>query len=92
MIDGSYTYSNKALKTLFLGKKVSPFLDFSIEGLKNSDAAAAQAAGRIEKILDRYMELPELTEALIARSFLPEKYKRSYFRILKERLARFSRE
>ena len=46
---------------------------------------------RIEKILDRYMRLPELTETLVSRSFLPEKYKRMYLRIVKERLARFSR-
>ncbi|MBP3256671.1 MAG: HipA domain-containing protein [Bacteroidales bacterium] len=46
---------------------------------------------RIEKILHRYAGLPELTETLVTRSFLPEKYKRMYLRIVKERLARFSR-
>ena len=39
-------YSPRVLKTLFFGKQVSPYLDFSIKGLKQSDAAAA-AVGRI---------------------------------------------
>ena len=47
---------------------------------------------RVEKILDRYAGLPELSGYLIARSFLPEKYKRMYLRIVKERLARFARQ
>lgn len=32
-------YSPRVLKTLFFGKQVSPYLDFSIKGLKKSDAA-----------------------------------------------------
>ena len=32
-------YSPRFLKTLFFGKQVSPYLDFSIKGLKKSDAA-----------------------------------------------------
>lgn len=32
-------YSPRILKTLFFGKQVSPYLDFSIKGLKKSDAA-----------------------------------------------------
>jgi len=46
LAEGLSSYSPKALKTLFSGKKVSPFLDFSIEGLKKSEAAVL-AAGRI---------------------------------------------
>ena len=34
-------YSPRVLKTLFFGKQVSPYLDFSIKGLKKSDEAAA---------------------------------------------------
>lgn len=34
-------YSTRVLKTLFFGAKVSPYLDFSIKGLKNSDEAIA---------------------------------------------------
>ena len=45
MMEPFSTYSPKVIRTLFSGKKVSPFLDFSIEGLKKSDAA--QAAGRL---------------------------------------------
>ena len=46
---------------------------------------------RIEKLLDRYLAMPVLTEGLVSRSFLPEKYRRMYLRIVKERLARFAR-
>ena len=46
---------------------------------------------RIEKLLDRYSGLPDLTGSLVARSFLPEKYRRMYLRIVKERLSRFTR-
>lgn len=45
MMEAFSTYSPKVIRTLFSGKRVSPFLDFSIEGLKKSDAA--QAAGRL---------------------------------------------
>ena len=34
-------YSPRVLKTLFFGKQVSPYLDFSIKGLKKSGEAAA---------------------------------------------------
>ena len=37
LADGYSSYSPKALKSLFFGKKVSPMLDFSISGLKKSD-------------------------------------------------------
>lgn len=35
------SYSPRVLKTLFFGKQVSPYLDFSIKGLKQSDAVAS---------------------------------------------------
>ena len=46
---------------------------------------------RIKRILDRYMQIPEETEALVARSFLNEKMKRTYLRIVRERISRFVR-
>lgn len=46
---------------------------------------------RIARILDRYMILPEMTSALINRSFLNDKGKRHYLRTVKERIARFAR-
>ena len=44
---------------------------------------------RIDKILDKYMSLPESAQALISSSFLNEKMKRSYLRIVLERIHRF---
>ena len=46
---------------------------------------------RMSKILDTYMLLPESAVALVGRSFLNEKMKRYYLRIVKERIARFVR-
>lgn len=47
---------------------------------------------RISRILDRYMALPELTKTLTLRSFLNDKMKRNYLRIVNERIARFKRQ
>ncbi len=46
---------------------------------------------RINRILDRYMQLPEAAEVLVGRSFLNDKMKRYYLRIVRERIARFTR-
>lgn len=46
---------------------------------------------RVDRILDRYMSLPEQTKTLTAHSFLNEKMKRTYLRIVSERIARFNR-
>ena len=46
---------------------------------------------RVKKILDRYMHLPDATRYLISHSFLSDKMKRSYLRIVTERTARFTR-
>ena len=46
---------------------------------------------RISAILDAYKELPEEAELLIGHSFLNDKMKRTYKRIVKERIARFNR-
>lgn len=46
---------------------------------------------RIFRILDRYMLLPRGTSDLLARSFLSDKAKRHYLRIVKERISRFVR-
>ena len=46
---------------------------------------------RANRILDKYMRLPESAIALVGRSFLNDKMKRYYLRIVKERIERFSR-
>lgn len=46
---------------------------------------------RAAKLLDRYMAVPEETVTLLHGSLLPEKLQRHYLRIVKERVARFSR-
>lgn len=47
---------------------------------------------RMDKILDKYMSLPNGAINLIAQSYLPEKAKRNYTRIVKERITRFTRD
>ncbi len=47
---------------------------------------------RMDKILNKYTSLPEGALNLIAQSFLPEKAKRNYTRIVNERISRFNRE
>ena len=47
---------------------------------------------RIKKILDKYADIPPKALDLLRESFLPEKLKRSYLRIVKERTARFNRD
>ncbi len=49
-------------------------------------------ASRMDRILNKYMQLPELAIALVGRSFLNTTMKRYYLRIVKERVARFVRE
>lgn len=46
---------------------------------------------RVGKILDKYMQLPEAASMLVGRSFLNDKMKRYYLRIVSERIARFTR-
>jgi serine/threonine-protein kinase HipA len=47
---------------------------------------------RKDRILDKYSALPETAKRLIEQSFLTEKMKRSYLRIVNERISRFIRE
>jgi len=47
---------------------------------------------RMDKILNKYTSLPEGATNLIARSFLPDKAKRNYTRIVNERINRFIRK
>lgn len=47
---------------------------------------------RMDKMLDKYTSLPEAAIHLIGQSFLPDKAKRDYLRIVKERISRFIRE
>ncbi len=46
---------------------------------------------RSNKILDRFMTVPDEARQLIDRSYLTEKMKRNYLRILNERIRRFTR-
>lgn len=46
---------------------------------------------RMDKILDKYMSIPEQTKALTELSFLTVKVKRNYLRIVKERTDIFTR-
>lgn len=46
---------------------------------------------RMDRILDKYMQLPESAGALVGRSFLSDKMKRLYLRTVGERIARFAR-
>jgi serine/threonine-protein kinase HipA len=48
-------------------------------------------ASRVGRILDKYMQLPESAITLVDRSFLNDKIKRYYLRIIKERITRFIR-
>ncbi|MBD5195570.1 MAG: HipA domain-containing protein, partial [Bacteroidales bacterium] len=47
---------------------------------------------RMDKILDKYMSLPDGAIKLITQSYLPDKAKRNYIRIVNERITRFIRE
>lgn len=47
---------------------------------------------RMTKILDKYTSLPDEAKQLIERSFLTEKMKRNYTRIVNERISRFIRK
>lgn len=46
---------------------------------------------RLVRILNRYMKIPALTESLIESSYLNDKMKRTYLRIIRERTERFRR-
>lgn len=47
---------------------------------------------RMNRILDKFMLFPELTESLVKQSHLSEKLQRNYLRIVNERLSRFVRK
>ncbi len=47
---------------------------------------------RIKRVLDKYMLIPELAAKLIGNSFLNDKMKRKYLRIVDERVKRFVRK
>ena len=47
---------------------------------------------RVKRVLDKYMMVPELTTKLVGNSFLNEKMKRKYLRIVDERVKRFERK
>lgn len=66
LMEGFKTYSPKAVKSLWDGKKVN-------------------------HILDKYMRVPDETVRLVNSSFLNDKMKRYYLRIINERTSRFIR-
>ena len=47
---------------------------------------------RIKRVLDKYMLVPELTMKLVGTSYLNDKMKRTYLRIVDERVKRFVRK
>lgn len=47
---------------------------------------------RMDKILNKYTTFPEAATRLVGQSFLSEKMKRNYIRIVNERISRFIRE
>lgn len=49
------------------------------------------SSARISRILDKYMTIPALSQQLIDNSFLNDKMKRLYLRIVDERIKRFVR-
>ncbi len=46
---------------------------------------------RVSRILDKYMQFPQASADLARRSFLTDKTRRHYLRIVNERIARFTR-
>lgn len=50
------------------------------------------ASLRVNKILDKYLLIPEETRILVDGSFLNDKMKRTYLRIVDERIRRFIRQ
>lgn len=46
---------------------------------------------RIDRILNKYTGFPEEAKRLVDHSFLPDKLKRNYIRIVNERISRFNR-
>ena len=62
-------------------------LDFERFGIK-----IGLADTRIKRVLDKYMVVPEQTILLVERSFLNDKMKMKYLRIVDERVKRFIRE
>lgn len=62
-------------------------LDFERFGIK-----IGLVRRRMDKILNKYMSLPDGALNLIAQSYLPQKAKRNYTRIVNERITRFIRD
>lgn len=62
-------------------------LDFERFGAK-----IGLADTRVKRVLDKYMTIPELTTNLVGNSFLNDKMKRKYLRIVDERVKRFVRK
>lgn len=47
---------------------------------------------RVNKVLDKYTSIPDKTKVLVSHSFLSDKMKRTYLRIVDERVKRFIRK
>ncbi|MCH5240759.1 MAG: HipA domain-containing protein [Muribaculaceae bacterium] len=61
-------------------------LDFERFGIK-----IGLVKKRIDRILNKYSQFPDLANNLLKQSYLPEKAKRNYARIVTERINRFNR-
>ncbi len=46
---------------------------------------------RVDRVVDKYTVFPDAVRCLVNRSFLPDKLKRSYARVVNERISRFIR-
>ena len=81
-------YSPRAIKTLFDGVAVSPIIDIDFERFAERIGLPKK---RSDMVLDLFMVIPEETYALIDYSFLNDKMKRNYKRVIEERRVRFIR-
>ena len=104
LVTFNYIYANgdDHLKDFGLDGGLSPHLEKSDiyentghpcrEDFEKFGTLIGLSSKRVNRILNRYMSLPELTKTLTTHSFLNEKLKRSYLRIVNERIARFNRQ
>ena len=89
LASGFTGYSPRAVKMLFDGTNVSPIIDLDFERFAERIGLPKK---RAQMVLDMYMEIPPETYALIDYSFLNDKMKRLYKRVIEERRERFVRE
>lgn len=99
---GFSTYSPQAIKELFDGVVVSPDIEKSDAYDGTGHPCRLDFERFVERIglpkkraasvLDMFMEIPQETYVLIDHSFLNDKMKRTYKRVIEERKTRFIRQ